>query len=297
VPKEVVVISGKGGTGKTSVVAAFAALAENMVMTDCDVDAADLHLILQPQPNETHAYSGGKKARIQPELCAACGKCAELCRFGAVTLTGPANDSVKKTYVVDPISCEGCAVCVRYCPTEAILFETSDDGEWFVSDTRYGPMVHAKLRAGRGTSGILVSAVRKKAQEIAKEGNYDLIISDGSPGIGCPVIASLAGADLALAVTEPTLSGLHDLKRVAELAGHFEIPVAVVVNKFDLSQELTEQVEQWAESTGARVVGRIPYDPVVTEAQMAGQSVVEFGDGNVAEELVSIWGRVCELLK
>ncbi|NOZ20149.1 MAG: 4Fe-4S dicluster domain-containing protein [Planctomycetes bacterium] len=296
-PKEVVIISGKGGTGKTSVVAAFASLAVNKVMTDCDVDAADLHLILQPKVLHREKFTGGKKARIQANLCTACGTCEDLCRFDAVRMDGPANEGVGKTYIIDPISCEGCGVCVRYCPTEAILFEESLDGEWFISDTRVGPMVHAKLGIAQGNSGKLVSIVRDKAKEMAKEEGHDLIISDGSPGIGCPVIASLAGADLALAVTEPTLSGLHDCQRVAELARHFGIPVAVVINKYDLNEDVARDIERWAKDFGAEVLGRIPYDPVVTKAQLAGKSVIEYGDGEVAKELISVWGRVRDALR
>ena len=291
-PKEVVVISGKGGTGKTSVVAAFATLAVDKIMTDCDVDAADLHLILQPKILEREMFTGGKTAVVNPELCAACGKCEELCRFDAVHMTGPPNESVKKTYAIDPISCEVCGVCVRFCPTEAIAFPDSTDGQWFVSETRAGPMVHGRLAPGQGSSGIMVSIIRTKAQDIAKEKGHALIISDGSPGIGCPVIASLTGSDLAVAVTEPTLSGMHDLQRIAGVARHFGIPVGVVINKCDLNEDVSAQIEQWAKEFGAEMLGRIHYDPVVTKAQLAAKSVIEYGDGDVAREIVSIWGRV-----
>lgn len=295
-PEEVVVISGKGGTGKTSVVAAFATLAKDKVLTDCDVDAADLHLILQPRIVHRERFTGGKKARVRPDLCAACGKCEEICRFGAVSMTGPGNDGVKKTYAVDPISCEGCGVCVHFCPADAIAFEDSVDGEWFVSETRCGPMVHAKLGIAQGNSGKLVSIVRDRAREIAEREGHGLILSDGSPGIGCPVIASLTGASLALAVTEPTLSGLHDLRRVADLARHFRIPVAVVINKHDLNGDMTIEIERWAEGFGAEVLGRIRYDQVVTRAQLAGKSVVEYGDGAVSKELAGVWERVQDVL-
>ncbi|MEW6359566.1 MAG: ATP-binding protein [Planctomycetota bacterium] len=295
-PKEIVVISGKGGTGKTSVVAAFATLAVNKVMTDCDVDAADLHLILQPKILRREPFTGGQKAVVNSELCAACGKCEELCRFDAVRMGGPPNEGVKKTYVIDPISCEGCGVCVRFCPTEAIALEESTDGEWFVSETRAGPMVHARLAPGQGSSGILVSIIRKTAQEIAEEQGHALIISDGSPGIGCPVIASLTGAALALGVTEPTLSGMHDLQRVAGVARHFNIPMGIVINKCDLNEDVVRQIERWAEEFGAQVFGRLPYDPIVTRAQIAGRSIIEYGDGEMARQLVSIWGRVRKAL-
>ncbi|GAH53639.1 unnamed protein product, partial [marine sediment metagenome] len=227
--KELVIVSGKGGTGKTSVVAAFAALAESKVLADCDVDAADLHLVLEPTILTREDFSGGSCARIEAENCTACGKCQEVCRFEAISCNGPANEGVEKTYSVDPIACEGCGVCSLVCPTEAVIFEPVVNGQWYISETRHGPMVHAKLGIAQENSGKLVSLVRNQAKKIAEEQALNLVIIDGSPGIGCPVIASITGADLVLVVTEPTLSGQHDLERVSQLTRHFGIKTLVSV--------------------------------------------------------------------
>ena len=221
--KEIVVISGKGGTGKTSIVASFAALANNAVLADCDVDAADLHLVLEPDVKETHDFSGGKLASVITEKCTGCGRCEEVCNFDAAVFNGPPNDMVEKTYTIDSIACDGCSVCAHYCPVDAIEFKDAINGQWFISNTRFGPMVHARLGIAQENSGKLVSLIRKQSKQIAAEQNRDLIIVDGSPGIGCPVIASITGADLVLVVTEPSISGQHDLDRVIELTEHFKI--------------------------------------------------------------------------
>ncbi|MFB0525486.1 MAG: ATP-binding protein, partial [Phycisphaerae bacterium] len=233
--KEIVVISGKGGTGKTSIVASFAALAKDAVLADCDVDAADLHLLLEPDIRQTHNFIGGKLASVIAAKCIGCGRCEEVCNFGAAVFNGPANDVAERTYTIDPITCEGCSVCFHFCPVDAIEFNDAVNGQWFVSDTRFGPMVHARLRPGEENSGKLVSLIRKQSKKIANEQNKDLIIVDSSPGIGCPVIASITGADLVLAVTEPTVSGQHDLDRVVELTKHFQIPTLVCINKYDIN--------------------------------------------------------------
>jgi MinD superfamily P-loop ATPase len=294
--KEIVVISGKGGTGKTSIVAAFAALAKNVVLADCDVDAADLHLVLGPDVKQTKDFSGGKEAVINIEKCIGCGKCQDICRFNAIRLDGPANDIAAITYVVDPISCEGCKVCVEFCPVDAIEFNDSINGQWFISDTRFGPMVHARLGIAQENSGKLVTLIRKEAKRIATEEKKDLIIVDGSPGIGCPVIASITGADLVLIVTEPTLSGKHDLERVAELARGFNIPTLVCINKADINLEVTNWIEADAKKRRKKVAGRISYDNTFTMAQIAQSSVVEYGEGIVCEEVKALWQNVfCEL--
>jgi len=290
--KEIVVISGKGGTGKTSIVAAFAALADNAVLADCDVDAADLHLILQPQIRETHDFSGGKLARIRPDACTGCGRCAEVCRFDAVALNGAGNDGVAKTYAVDPVACEGCGVCVHFCPVKAIDFEQAINGQWFLSDTRFGPMVHAKLGIAEENSGKLVSLIRKETKRVAAEHGRELMIVDGSPGIGCPVIASISGADLVLAVTEPTMSGEHDLERVVDLAEHFEIPAMVCVNKWDINPEVTERIEATAGKRGLKTAGRITYDVGVTKAQVAGKSIPEYGEAALKDQVAALWETV-----
>jgi len=290
--KELVVISGKGGTGKTSIVAAFADLAKNAVFADCDVDAADLHLVLEPKVKQTCDFSGGKQASIITEKCIGCGKCKELCRFDAINFNGPANEIAAKTFTVERVSCEGCKVCVEFCPVDAIEFNDSINGQWFVSDTRFGTMVHAKLGIAEENSGKLVSLLRKEAKRIAEEQKKDLIIVDGSPGIGCPVIASITGADLVLIITEPTLSGKHDLGRVAELAAGFNIPTLVAINKFDLNPDMAEQIEEDAGKRNIKVVGKIRYDKAFTKAQIMKCSVVEYTGGAVSQDVKAVWRNV-----
>jgi len=290
--KELVVISGKGGTGKTSIVAAFASLAKNAVLADCDVDAADLHLVLEPDVKQTSDFSGGKQASIIVEKCIGCGKCKELCKFDAINFDGPANDIVGKTFTVDPVSCEGCKVCVEFCPANAIKFNDSINGQWFISDTRFGTMVHAKLGIAEENSGKLVFLIRKETKRIAEEQKKDLMIVDGSPGIGCPVIASITGADLVLIVTEPTLSGKHDLERVAQLAAGFNIPTLVAINKFDLNSDMAEKIEKDVLKRNIKVVGKIRYDKAFTKAQIMKTSVVEYTSGAVTEDVKTLWRNV-----
>ena len=290
--KELVVISGKGGTGKTSIVAAFAALAKNAVLADCDVDAADLHLVLEPDVKQTSDFSGGKQASIIAEKCIGCGKCKELCKFDAINFDGPANDIVAKTFTVDHVSCEGCKVCVEFCPADAIEFNDSINGQWFISETRFGTMVHAKLGIAEENSGKLVFLIRKETKRIAEEQKKDLIIVDGSPGIGCPVIASITGADLVLIITEPTLSGKHDLERVAELAAGFNIPTLIAINKFDLNPDMAGQIEEDVRKRNIKVIGKIRYDKAFTKAQIMKCSVVEYTSGAVSEDIKALWRNV-----
>ncbi|MBN1546355.1 MAG: ATP-binding protein [Syntrophaceae bacterium] len=287
--KELVVISGKGGTGKTSIVASFASLAEKKVLADCDVDAADLHLVLEPKIIRREKFSGGSRARIMPGHCIACGKCEEICRYDAIFYDGPGNGKVEKTFRVDSIACEGCGVCAYFCAENAIEFAPAVNGEWLVSDTRCGPMVHARLGVAEENSGKLVSLVRSQAKKIAEEQGLDLVIIDGSPGIGCPVIASITGADLVLVVTEPTLSGLHDLERISALTRHFNIPTLVCINKYDLNEGLSSQIEAKSSELNARVVGKVCYDPVVTKAQIMKSSVVEYTGGLISQQIKSLW--------
>jgi len=294
--KEIVVISGKGGTGKTSIVASFAALANAAVLADCDVDAADLHLVLEPDIKQTHDFSGGKLASIITAKCTGCGKCEEVCNFDAALFNGPTNDVVERTYTIDSIACEGCGVCVHFCPIDAIEFEDAINGQWFISDTRFGPMVHAKLGIAQENSGKLVSLIRKEAKRIAAEQNRDLIIVDGSPGIGCPVIASITGANLVLAVTEPTISGQHDLDRVIELTEHFKIPTAVCINKYDINVEIAKTIERKANEKDLKVVGSIAYDTAVTKAQIAAKSIVEYSNDGLKEQIVSLWESILDML-
>jgi len=283
--KEVVVLSGKGGTGKTSIVASFAALAQSKVLADCDVDAADLYLLLQPQTKQEHEFWSGQTAYIDNEKCNECGLCQEVCRFGAI-----------QNYAVDPISCEGCGFCSQICPVDAITMSENMSGHWFVSETRYGPLVHARLGIAQENSGRLVALVRQNAKHIAEEENLSYIIVDGPPGIGCAVISSLSGANLALLVTEPTLSGMHDLGRVLELCRHFGIPALACINKYDINEENSRQIESYCANQKVEVVSLIPFDNVVTEALVNGLPVVEFSDGRVKQEIYNLWRKVSERL-
>jgi MinD superfamily P-loop ATPase len=290
--KELVVISGKGGTGKTSVVACFAALAENAVLADCDVDAADLHLVLAPKIIKRGDFSGGSEAVIDPSKCTSCGVCYELCRFDAIVFKGLSGVKNEPAYGVDRLSCEGCGVCAWFCPEEAIEMVEVINGEWFISDTRFGPMSHAALGIAEENSGKLVTLVRTRAKVLAREHGRELIIVDGSPGIGCPVIASVAGADAALVVTEPTLSGVHDTERVGELLNHFGIKAFVCVNKWDINSQMTEKIEASAGELGMKTVGRIRYDEAVTRAQVKGISLVEFAEDGAARDVKEVWETV-----
>jgi len=284
--RELVVISGKGGTGKTSLTACFAVLAKQAVIADCDVDAADLHLVLTPRVVKREQFRSGHEAVIRPDLCRSCGLCREHCRLDAVQMHD--GQSGRPRFSIDPVACEGCGVCVRFCPEHAIDFPERACGEWFVSDTRCGPMVHARLGIAAENSGKLVSLVRRQAREIAEREGRELLLVDGPPGIGCPVIASITGATAILAVTEPTLSGEHDLERVLALARHFGIPVSVCVNKWDLNPEMASRVEVRAVSRGARIAGRVRYDRSVTAAQLQAMAAVELG-GPAAEDIRNLW--------
>ncbi len=290
--KEIVVISGKGGTGKTSVVASFAALAEKAVLADCDVDAADLHLVLSPKIETQQEFRGGKRAYITEDKCTGCSKCFDLCRFNAVKESTTFDEFPKITYSIDPIACEGCGVCAWFCPEDVVKFEDVINGEWFISATRFGPLVHAKLGIAEENSGKLVTLVRGEAKKIAENIGCSYIIVDGSPGIGCPVIASIGGSDLVVIVTEPTLSGEHDLERVAELTKHFKIPAVVCINKYDINPEMTERIKEKAENMGLSCAGYIRYDKMVTKAQIAGASVVEHTNLAVSEDIKNVWENV-----
>jgi len=279
--KELVIISGKGGTGKTSVTVSLAALADRPVICDCDVDAADLHLVLEPTIQESHDFRSGHEAVIREADCIGCGICRNVCRFGAIV-----NNA--DLFSVDPVACEGCGVCVHFCPQKAIDFPESLCGNWYVSDTRLGPMVHAKLGVAAENSGKLVSLVRAEAKHLAEEENFKTVIVDGPPGIGCPVIASVTGASQVLIVTEPTVSGEHDLERVLSLTRHFHIPTSICVNKWDINEEMTQQIEAKARTAGATVAGRIRYDSSVTRAQIQKKAVVEI-DAPSADDLKQLW--------
>lgn len=293
---ELVVISGKGGTGKTSLLASYAILARQAVLADCDVDAADLHLILHPKIQQRKPFVGGHKARIKHGHCMACGKCEELCQFDAIYLDGPGNGRVPRTFRIDPAACEACGVCAWFCPEHAIEMSPSEDGQWFISETRAGRMVHAQLYPGAGNSGKLVTQVRSEAQLIAREQGNGIILVDGSPGIGCPVIASITGASRVLLVTEPTLSGEHDLERVFELIRHFDIPSAVCVNKWNINPEIAQRIEKKSLAVGATLLPRVPYDPAITDAQKKGVAVVEWGDTPAAQAIRQGWSLLSKIL-
>ncbi|RJP73966.1 MAG: 4Fe-4S dicluster domain-containing protein [Candidatus Zixiibacteriota bacterium] len=282
---ELVVISGKGGTGKTSLAASLAVLAGRCVVADCDVDAADLHLVLAPEVQERHEFYSGHEAVIRNDLCTACGVCLDYCRFDAIRVAGYHRTA---SFTVDPVACEGCGVCVHFCPVGAVDFPPRRCGEWMVSHTRVGPLVHARLGVAAENSGKLVSLVRREARRRAEAEGRDTIIVDGPPGIGCPVIASLTGASRVLAVTEPTVSGEHDLERVLALARHFDVPVAVCVNKWDLCPEMTGRIEERALRAGAGIAGRVRYDRAVTQAQIQGKAVVEI-EAACGEDIRRLW--------
>lgn len=284
--RELVIISGKGGTGKTSLTAAFAALAareDRSVLCDADVDAADLHLLMQPEIRQRTDFMGGGKAQINPDLCTGCGTCLPLCRFGAIN----------ERFEVDPIRCEGCGVCVDFCPASAVDFPVQRCGEWYISDSRFGPMVHARLGIAEENSGKLVSLVRREVRQLAEAQGRDLIITDGPPGIGCPVIAAIGGATALVIVVEPTVSGLHDMERVIDLAAHFKVPGMIVVNKFDLNPEMTRAIETSAQKRNVTLVGRIPFDPVFTHSMVAGKTLFEYGGETATHQLVrDIWAKI-----
>ncbi len=281
--KELVVISGKGGTGKTSLVAAFASIVSNKVVCDADVDAADLHLIMNPSVRERHDFDSGHTAIIDPDRCTQCGLCRDLCRW----------EAIGEDFVVDPIACEGCGVCYYVCPEKAIDFPLNTCGEWYLSDTRFGPMAYAMLGIAEENSGKLVTLIRQEGKKLAEVHRFDLLLTDGPPGIGCPVIASLGGATAVLIVAEPTVSGRHDMERVAELASFFKIPAMLCINKYDLNPEEGDVIETYARRKGVGVLGRIPFDPNFTHAMVQGQTIVEYDAESAGARAVRrIWDRV-----
>ncbi len=286
--KELVILSGKGGTGKTSLTAAFASLSENQILCDADVDAADLHLLMAPEIKQTTDFVSGNEAIINPDKCTQCGQCMALCRFDAVKET---DDG----FTIAPIDCEGCGVCVDMCPEQAIDFPEKTCGQWFISETRFGPMVHARLGIAEENSGRLVALVREQAKKQARDRKIDLILTDGPPGIGCPVIASIGQASAILIVTEPTVSGVHDMERVAQLAKHFKIPAMVCINKFDLNPEQGLAIEAIAEEKGFGLAGRIPFDPEFTRAMIQGKTVLETAqDSDAGRAIKEIWQKVMD---
>jgi MinD superfamily P-loop ATPase len=290
--KQLVVLSGKGGTGKTSVTASLAHLASQkypLLLVDADVDAANLELVLSPQKLEEHVFMGMDVAQIDEERCAGHGECEKVCRFGAIRVS---SIDGRKRYHVDRMACEGCGACFHQCPQKAIRMVPQQAGLWFQSETPFGMLFHADLFAGQPNSGKLVALVKQEARKFGLSKGKAFMLVDGPPGIGCPVIATLSGADLALLVVEPTPSGVHDLERILETANHFGIPAMVVINKFDLNPAHTADIVSQCRSAGIDVIGRIPFDPVVTEAMVEGSPITAYQDGPVTQALQVVWEEI-----
>jgi len=285
--KELTVISGKGGTGKTSITAAFASLAENAVIADCDVDAADLHLILKPKVKKIMKFHGLKIASIDKKFCIDCKKCHDYCHFNAID---------EKINLIKG-SCEGCGVCSYICPVHVITMVDRDSGIAYLSETRFGPMAHAVLKTAEEASGKLVTVVRNNAKHLAETKQKDLILIDGPPGIGCPVIASITGVDLVLIVTEPTLSAIHDLERILGVAKHFKIPAIVCINKYTINLDNSKKIEQYCMDNNIPVVGKLPYDNLMTKAMIHEQSIIEFSDANLSHQIHKMWNNIQGMLK
>jgi len=281
--KQITVLSGKGGTGKTTITASFAVLAKKAVVADCDVDAPDLHVLLHPEILETQEFKGSKLAVIDEGKCIKCGLCREKCRFKAIT----------QDLTVDPFSCEGCSVCTIVCPVNAITLTERISGHAYISKIKYGFMAHAMLSPGEANSGKLVTLVKQNAKILTEKEKIDLIIIDGPPGIGCPVIASVTGIDAGLVVTEPTMSGIHDLKKALQLLRHFNVKPFVCVNMYDVNTDNTEKILNYCKENGIKVVGRIPFNSKVTEAMVAGKTIIEYSPkSDVAKEIVAMWSQL-----
>jgi len=282
--KEILIVSGKGGTGKTSIVGSFAHLAENKILVDCDVDASDLHLLLAPRPAEEHEFKSGVKARVETGKCSGCGMCMEICQFDSITM--------EDTAIISERNCEGCGVCAHFCPEKCIILEDNHCGSWYIADTDYGPLVHAQLFAGEENSGKLVSFVKNKARELAEKTAIDLILIDGAPGVGCPVIASLSNVNLAVVITEPTLSGQHDLDRILDLTDHFKIPALICINKWDLHPEMSDTIEASCKARDVELLGKIPFDPAVVDCQLQGLPVTSSETSLAAYAIRDIWAKL-----
>lgn len=284
---EIVILSGKGGTGKTSFTAAFAHLASGPIICDLDVDAPDLHLILQPRNLESGAFVSGNEAFIRGAECERCGQCRNACRFDAIQGDDPP--------VVNPLKCEGCKLCVALCPSRAIDFRPKHCGDWYRSTTRFGPMVHAQLFPAEENSGRLVALLRQHARALAQAKGLELILADGPPGIGCPVISALSGADLAVIVTEPTVSGRHDLERVIDLCRHFKIAAGVIINKSDLNEEQAGMIESYCGQQGLSLIGRLPHDAAFTQAMIRRMTVTEYGPDPIRAAIAAMWEAILKL--
>jgi MinD superfamily P-loop ATPase len=285
--KQITVLSGKGGTGKTTITASFAVLARNAVIVDCDVDAPDLHILLHPHIIETKEFTGSKLAVIDETKCVLCGLCREKCRF----------DAISEKFKVDPFACEGCGVCTFVCPVNAITLTERISGHAYISKTEYGFMAHAMLSPGESNSGKLVTLVRQNAKILAENENSNLILIDSSPGIGCPVIASVTGVDVGIIVTEPTMSGIHDLERALQLLKHFNVPPIVCINMYDINMENTEKIVHFCEESGIEVAGKIPFNPVVTEAMVNGKPILKYApESDIAQAIRKAWKKILSIL-
>jgi MinD superfamily P-loop ATPase len=285
--KQILIISGKGGTGKTVVSACFAALNAKSVLVDCDVDAADLHLLLHPKIQEKNMFKGLPKPVIKGNKCTGCGECVQICRFDAISRADKSS-----VFQINEIACEGCQICMHICLEQAIYLQDDISGEWYISETKYGPMVHARLGIAQENSGRLVTLVRQQARQIAEAKNLSYVIIDGPPGIGCPVIAAMAGVDIAVVVTEPTISGSHDMARVISVAKHFQTKAACIINKYDINQEYTRHIADWCKSNDVPLLGKIPYDKTVIESVVRGISYVEHKDNATTQEIKNIWHKI-----
>ncbi len=285
--KQILIISGKGGTGKTFFTGCMTVAVKNKVLVDCDVDAANLHLLLQPKIKEEYEFWSGKIAEIDPEKCTGCGTCKEVCRFEAI-------GEKEGIYRIEPYACEGCTICSYLCPEEAIILKDRLSGHYFISDTKYGPLIHARLGIAQENSGKLVTKLREIAKEIAEKESYDYVIIDGPPGVGCPVMAAMTGVDLAIVITEPTLSGLHDLERVVELASHFKVPLKVIINKFDLNKEVSEKIEKRVSELGAELAFKIPFAKEILISVKQGLPFLESSTSPLAQEISQLCQNLVE---
>ncbi|NOZ48183.1 MAG: AAA family ATPase [Chlorobi bacterium] len=290
--KEIVVISGKGGTGKTSITASLAYLGgKDLVLADCDVDAADMHLLMQPEKIKSEDFYSGLLAKIDPELCTNCGICANVCRFNAIPV-------INNQHIIKPLDCEGCGYCEKVCPEKAIIMEEQNVGFWQISNTRINnKLVHARLGIGAENSGKLVAKVKNEAKQLAKTDNKKYVLIDGSPGVGCSVVSSLSGANYVLLVTEPTVSGIHDLRRVYTLVKKFSIKAGCIINKYDLNYAKTQEIIDYLQEENIEHIASLPYDEIFIKAIHSGKTIVEYDKEYFYEKLKECWNRILELIE
>ncbi len=286
--REILIISGKGGTGKTSLTAAFAHLSQDAVLCDLDVDAPDLHLILSPEVSPKKPFISGFKAQINADQCQNCGVCVEMCRFNAV-------QSKEDRAAIEAFRCEGCGVCFKFCPHDAIEFIPNECGYWRISETRFGKLVHAQLFPGEENSGKLVALLRQEGRKLAEKVGAQLLISDGPPGIGCPVISALSGIDLVVIVTEPTLSGTHDLKRVVDLCEHFKIAATVIINKCDLNADIVAEIQAFCQLKNIPLLAQIAHSENFVHAMVNGLAFTEYCNNDVSRQIELAWNNICQM--